>query len=210
MKWKIAGAVAVLLLFAVGIGCNGFFVNPTLTGLTIGPTTSIQTGSTVQMSAVGTYSDGSTNNVSSVSWSSSDTTIASISTGGLVTGVGSGQATITGAAQTVTGSATITVTIANLTSIKVTTDPAGLTSVVAGNSVQFVATGISNGQPVIITDSVTWSINPSSVTNASIGSTGLMTTTSQSGTSGSTPIQIVAQDPTTGITGTLNFTITNP
>ncbi|HEX8814869.1 MAG TPA: Ig-like domain-containing protein [Terriglobales bacterium] len=208
MKWKIAGSIAALLLFAVGIGCNGFFVNPTLTGLTIGPTTSIQTGSTVQMSAVGTYSDGSTNNVSNVSWSSSDTTIASISTGGLVTGVGSGQATITGAAQTVTGSATITVTIANLTSIKVTTDPAGLTSVVAGNSVQFVATGISNGQPVVITDSVTWSISPSSVTNASIDSTGFMTTTS--GGTGTQQIQISAQDPTTGITGTLNFSITNP
>jgi trimeric autotransporter adhesin len=207
MKLKLAGAIAGLLLFAAGVGCNGFFVNPTLTGLTVGPTTSIQTGQTVQMTAVGTYSDGSTNTVNNVYWSSSDTGTASVSGSGLVTGVSSGQATITGSSGTVSGTGTITVTIANLTSIKVTTDPAGLTSVVQGNSVQFVATGISNGQPVDITDSVTWNLNPTP-TGCSISSTGTLTTTSGSVTS-ATQFQVSAQDPTTGITGTLNFTL-NP
>jgi trimeric autotransporter adhesin len=208
MKLKIAGAIAILLLFAVGVGCNGFFVDPTLTGLTVGPTTSIQTGQTVQMTAVGTYNDGSTNTVSNVYWSSSATSIASVSGSGIVTGVSSGQATITGSSGTVTGTATITVTIANLTSIKVNTVPSGITSVVQGNSVQFQAIGIANGQPVDITDSVTWSTNPSSVAGVSISSTGDMSTTSGSVTS-ATQFQVIAQDPTTGITGTLNFTL-NP
>jgi trimeric autotransporter adhesin len=208
MRLKIAGAIASLLLFAVAVGCNGFFVDPTLTGLTVGPTTSIQTGQTVQMTAVGTYNDGSTNTVKNVYWSSSSTSIASVSSSGLVTGVSAGQATITGSSGTVSGTGTITVTIANLTSIKVQTQPTvGVTSVTQGDSQQFQALGTSNGQQVDITDSVTWSLNPTP-TGCSMSSTGLLTTTSGSVTS-ATQFQIIAQDPSTGITGTLNFTL-NP
>ena len=110
-KLQIAGAVGTLLMFAFGVGCNGFFVNPTLTGVTVGPTTSIQTGYTVQMTAVGTYNDGSTKTLTSgVFWSSSAPSIASVNSSGLVTGVSPGQTTIQGSASTVNGSATITVT----------------------------------------------------------------------------------------------------
>ncbi|PYX62695.1 MAG: hypothetical protein DMG74_19860, partial [Acidobacteria bacterium] len=47
------------MIFAVG--CRGFFVNPTLTTVTVGPSTpSIQQGKTLQMTATGTFDDGST------------------------------------------------------------------------------------------------------------------------------------------------------
>lgn len=203
-KLQIAGAVGTLLLFAFGIGCHGFFVNPTLTGLTVGPTTSIGTGSTVQMTAVGTYNDGSTGSISNVFWSTSDSTIASVNTGGLVKGVGPGQATISGASGTVNGSATITVTLSGITAIKVTT-PDGRTQIVWGDSEQFAAKATANGQQVDVTDSVTWSINPTN-TNLTIDTTGLLSASS-AGT-GVTPIQVVATDPTSGISGFMNFTIT--
>src|SRR5208337_4034241 len=138
-KLQIAGACATLLVFALGVGCNSFFVNPTLTGITVGPTTSIQTGGTVQMSAVGTYNDGTTNTISSgVYWSTSDSTIASVNKSGLAKGVGPGQATITGASGTVSGSATITVTLSGITAIKVTSSD-GLTQVPWGTPEQFAA-----------------------------------------------------------------------
>lgn len=207
-KLQIAGAFAVLLAFALGVGCNGFFVNPTLTGITVGPTTSVQTGSTVQMSAVGTYNDGTTSTLSSgVYWSSSDTGIASVNKSGLVSGVSPGQATITGASGTVSGSATITVTLGGLTSIKVTSSD-GTTSNTFGNSEQFVATGTANGKQYDITDSVTWSTNPTSITDVSIDSTGDLT--SSTGPTTSVTFQVVATDPTTGISGSMTYTLNPP
>ena len=202
-KLQIAGAVAALLAFALGVGCNGFFVNPTLTGLTVGPTTSIGTGSTVQMTAVGTYNDGSTGTVKNVYWSTSDSTIASVNSGGLVKGVGPGQATITGASGTVNGSATITVTLSGITAIKVTTQD-GASSITWGGSDQFVATATANGQQVVVTDSVTWSTNPTNA-NISISTTGDLSASSAG--SGSVQIQVVATDPTSGISGFMNFSV---
>jgi len=202
-KLQIAGAVAALLAFALGVGCNGFFVNPTLTGLTVGPTTSIGTGSTVQMTAVGTYNDGSTGTVKNVYWSTSDSTIASVNSGGLVKGIGPGQATITGASGTVNGSATITVTLSGITAIKVTTQD-GASSITWGGSDQFVATATANGQQVVVTDSVTWSTNPTNA-NISISTTGDLSASSAG--SGSVQIQVVATDPTSGISGFMNFSV---
>jgi hypothetical protein len=189
------------------VGCSGFFVDPTRTGITIGPTTTIQTGSTVQMSAVGTYNDGTTKALtSSVNWSSGSTTIATVSKSGLVTGVSQGQATITGASGTQTGTATITVTIGGLTSIKVTTQD-GLTNIQFGSSEQFVATGTANGKQVDITDSVTWTTNPSSITDVSLESSSGALTTTNGGETAPIQFQVIATDPTTGIRGTMTFTV---
>jgi trimeric autotransporter adhesin len=188
-------------------GCEGFFVDPVLTSLSIGPAATIQTGLTVQMNAVGTYNDGSQKNLkaSSVFWSSGTPSIATISTTGLVTGLSSGQAMITGASGTVTGTVTITVTIGGLTSIKVTTAD-GLTSIPYGSTEQFVATGTANGQPVDITHSVHWSTNPQNINDVSIDpNSGLLTTTS--GATATAQFTVVAIDPTTGISGQINFTV---
>jgi len=202
-KLQIAGAVAALLAFALGVGCNGFFVNPTLTGLTVGPTTSIGTGSTVQMTAVGQYNDGSSGTVKNVYWSTSDSTIASVTSGGLVKGIGPGQATITGASGTVNGSATITVTLTGITTIQVT-NPSG-SSVTWGGGTQFVATATANGQSgIVVTDSVTWSISPTNSNVTIDSSTGALTTGSGTGTF---QCQVIATDPTSGISGFMNFSV---
>src|SRR3977135_3066491 len=111
-KLQIVAAFATLLLFAAGVGCSGVFVNPTLTGITVGPTATIQTNNTVQGSAVVTYNDGSTKAIpTGVNWSSGTPSIATVSKSGLVTGVSQGQSIITGASGTQTGTATITVTV---------------------------------------------------------------------------------------------------
>jgi hypothetical protein len=203
---RLAG-VAVLLVALLQPGCEGFFVEPVLTGITVGPSATIQTGTTVQMNAVGTFNDGTQKNLSSsrVFWSSATPSIATISTSGLVTGLSPGQAQITGASGTVTGTVTVTVTIGGLTSIKVTTAD-GLTSIAYGSSEQFVATGTANGQTIDITDSVHWSTSPTSINDVSIASdTGLLTTTS--GPPAAVQFVVVAIDPTTGISGQINFTV---
>jgi len=53
ISW-MAATVPILLTLALALGCNGFFVDPVLTGVTGGPAVTIHTGNTVQMSAVGT------------------------------------------------------------------------------------------------------------------------------------------------------------
>ena len=104
-----------------------------------------------------------------------------------------------------TGSATVTVIVGNLTSIQVTSQD-GFTSITHGSSEQFVATGTANGQPVVITNSVTWSTNPTVIPNVSIDTkAGLLTTTS--GLTTLVQFQVIASDPTTGISGTMNFAV---
>jgi hypothetical protein len=204
-KLQIAGAFSTLLLFATVVGCNGFFINPTLTSIAVGPQASIQQGATVQESAVGTYSDGTTQTLSNVFWSSSMTSVATISSAGLVTGLSPGQVTITGSSGTVTGSTTVTVTLSGLTAITVTPTSA---SIVDGNSKQYTATGTANGKQVPITDEVTWAVSNNENNTVSIDSTGDLTTTSGGVTGSSVTIQVTATDPTTGIVGTASLTIT--
>ncbi|POA49026.1 hypothetical protein C1884_31015, partial [Pseudomonas sp. GW460-R15] len=61
--------------------------------------------------AIGTYSDGTTKNVtSSVTWGSDTPTVATITSAGVATGVGAGTATISANLSSVTGSTLLTVT----------------------------------------------------------------------------------------------------
>jgi uncharacterized protein YjdB len=185
-KPRVLGVFASLMLFLLGVGCKGFFVNPTLTTLSVGPATpSIQQGSTLQMAATGTYDDGSTKALtSSVLWSSSDKAIATVSSGGLVNAIATGSATISAASGTVSGSTTVTVTLANLVSIAVTpTSP----SIKIGQTQQFKAIGtVQGGGTTDITNSVTWSSSNTAV--ATITAAGLATA------------QTVTQSSTTNIT----------
>jgi hypothetical protein len=164
-KLQILSASATLLLFAVGIACNGFFVDPVLTSLTVGPTATINQGGTVQESAVGSYNDGSTKSLSNVQWSSGTTSVASISTSGLVTGVSPGTSTITGASGTVSGTSTITVSLSNVTGLTINPTTANIKA--NGGTAPFTAMAtISGGQPVDVSSSVTWSV--SDTTNVTV------------------------------------------
>jgi hypothetical protein len=188
------------------LSCNGFFIDPVLTGIVVGPAATIQTGNTVQMSAVGTYDDGSQKKLGKgIYWSSDTPAVAVVNSSGLVKGIGPGKALISGAHQTVSASATVTVTLGGITSIQVTTID-GLSGITYGSSEQFVATASANGQQIDITDSVTWSTNPGSIPNVSIApSTGLLTTTT--GPTTTDQFVVVALDPTSGISGQMNFVV---
>ena len=118
---------ALLLVSAFGAGCKGFFVNPTLTSITINPATpSVELGSTATLQAYGVNSNNQGMYLTSgVSWSSSDSTTAAI-TGACATaacgsatvsGLALGTATITAASESVTNTATLNVyiTVSTLT-----------------------------------------------------------------------------------------------
>jgi uncharacterized protein YjdB len=170
-------AAAFFGLLALGAlmtaGCKNFFIGPTLTTVAVSPSMpSIAVGKAQQMVATGTYDNGTTDKVTdSAGWSTSDSTIATVSSTGLVAGVASGNATISATLNGLSGSTTVTITVANLSSISITSTSQSVSS---GQTAQFTATGLlQNGNTVDLTDSVTWTSSNTAV--ATIDSSGLVT-----------------------------------
>ena len=127
-----------------------------------------QTGT--QFNAVGTFSDGSTQNLTgSVNWTSSPASVATVSnapsTEGLATGIATGNATITALFAGLAGQASLTVTNATLTSITIV--PA-MPDITLDGSQQFTATGnFSDGSTEQLTDQVTWTSSEATVATMS-------------------------------------------
>ncbi|HLV88787.1 MAG TPA: Ig-like domain-containing protein [Candidatus Sulfotelmatobacter sp.] len=116
---RLIGALAALATLALAVSCRGFFVNPTLSTITVSPTTpTLSVTQTTQMYATGTFSDNSTQTLkagsscanNTVCWSeSSGGTVITISSTGLVTGVSNGSSTVTAQSGAVTGTTSVTV-----------------------------------------------------------------------------------------------------
>ncbi len=144
---------------------------PVLTSIAVTPATAtILLGTSQQFTAIGTYSNKSTQNVTaSVNWSSSAGAVASINSAGVALSIAQGNTTITAASGTVSGSSSLTVGPPLLVSIAVSPVTA---SIPVGTSQQFTATGTyGDGSTQNLTSSATWS--SSSATIASVTSSGL-------------------------------------
>ncbi|HEY1465214.1 MAG TPA: Ig-like domain-containing protein [Terriglobales bacterium] len=157
----------VFSLLVVAAGCKGFFVNPVLQSVTVGPSNlNLQQGATQQMTATGNFDDGSTKTLTSgVIWSTSDTSIAPVSAGGVVSGAAAGTATVTAESGTVSGQATVNVSLANVTSIKIT--PTSASAAANGGTTQFSAMATVQGSstPVDVSGTVIWSTSdPTNIT----------------------------------------------
>ncbi|EGM78318.1 Ig-like domain-containing protein [Rheinheimera sp. A13L] len=159
---QAAGTVQITATLGLVSGSASLTVNSaTLTSLVITPAlSSVVAGQNRQFTATGVYSDGSSEDLTSlVTWSSSDNAIAlpnanMQSNSGLVAGLSSGTVQIRATQAAVSAEATLIVTAATLSSISVT--PV-ISSVAMGLNRQFVATGIySDGSTLTISQSVVW------------------------------------------------------
>ena len=119
-----------------------------------------------QLAAIGTYTDGSTQNLTtSVSWSSDRTDIATVGATGLVTAVASGETIISALSGTTVGSTTLTVSSSSLVLIAVT--PAN-PSIALGTGQQFAAVGLlSDGTTQDITGFAHWTSSAADVSTIS-------------------------------------------
>lgn len=127
------------------------------------------TGGTSQLTATANYSDGSEGDVTSLaSWRSSNTAVATVSSGGVVTGVAPGAATISATYRSVTGSTTFNVGT-TITSVVVSgTAPA------IGSGNQFTAIArFADGSVQDVTSQATWTSSNTDVATVSEG--GLVT-----------------------------------
>ncbi len=146
------------------------------------PVPSIAAGTSEQFIATGTFPDGTTQNLTTdITWTSSNTAVATVSNSGLASAIGPGKATISATCtvastcSALAGNATLTVTPAMLVSIAIT--PTG-PSVSAADTEQFTATGTySDNSTRILTAIVTWASSNASIASISnsSGSQGLAT-----------------------------------
>ena len=156
-KLQVAVTFVAALLVIAATACGKFFPDAgTLVAITISPNNpTIQPSKTQQFTATGTFGDSSTKDISStVTWSSSSASIATINSSGLATaGTSVGSTTITAKSGNQTASTTLTVS--NQTSNGLTIACALCTPLGSGaftvsssaGSVTFTATD-SNGQAV--------------------------------------------------------------
>ena len=154
-----AGAVCGSTTLTVG--------SAALVSIAITPATgTVPAGRPLQFYATGTYTDGSTQDLSSlVTWSSSAPPVATINAAGLASGLIVGSTTITAASGTVQGTAMLTVTSPVLASVAVT--PANA-SIAAGERQQFTATGTySDGSVQNLTNAATWTSSGPAIASVS-------------------------------------------
>src|SRR5205809_649327 len=169
----------------------------------VSPTTaSVAVGQTQQLSATPKDASGNPLTGRTVSWSSGNTAVATVSASGLVTGVGAGAATITAASEGQSGTAAITVTSVPVASVAVS--PAAA-SVPAGQAVQLSAVTKDSAGTVLTGRALTWASSNGGI--ASVNGSGLVTgvavgaatiTATSEGKSGTAAITVTALPPVTG------------
>lgn len=173
-----------------------------LTSITLSPSLpSIPLGTLQQLTATGTYNDGTHRNLStSVIWSSASPAFATVDNKGLVTGVGLGSSNMTATSGSISGTTSVTVNSANVVSLKI--QPADST-IANGTTAQLAALATFNDGStlnVTTTPGVSWNSSNSGV--ATIGSANGFATSKAAGSS-----MIGATFGTVG--GTTSLTVSN-
>ncbi len=176
----VAGSVSITVSSEGQIASAAITVSASVpvpvASVSVSPATpSLQVGATVQLSAVTRDANNNTLTGRVVTWSSGNTSIASVnSTSGLVTAVGAGSATITATSETKTGTATITVTSTPPVPVASVSVAPASSSLLVGATAQLSATTRDASNNVLTGRVVTWSSGNSGI--ASVNSTtGLVT-----------------------------------
>jgi len=199
-KLRLAGAFAALATLALAVSCTGFFVGDTLQSIAVGPASvNVPIGSQQQMQAVGTYTpSGNTKSITAASgivWAASDSS-ATVSSTGLVTGVAVGTPTITAELGTITGQASISIVLSNVTSIVITPTSGNVSANGGFVTFQAMANVSGQSQQVDVSAQAAWTITnsanytltqgvtPETVTTtaATVGEVDTLTATYTSGT----------------------------
>ncbi|MFZ6744059.1 beta strand repeat-containing protein [Undibacterium sp. JH2W] len=172
-----SGAAAITASFSGKLGSANLAVSPAfiLTGISVAPVSaSALVGSLQQFTATGTYSNGSTSNISSaVTWTSSVNSVASISSTGQVTAVSPGVTNISAAQAGQITTTSFTVTAVPVASINL--GSAASFAVLAGTSI----TNNSGGLTLVSGDvgSVSQTVDPIQVAGYSNYKSGSILTT---------------------------------
>jgi Bacterial Ig-like domain (group 2)/Protein of unknown function (DUF1573)/IPT/TIG domain/Abnormal spindle-like microcephaly-assoc'd, ASPM-SPD-2-Hydin/Galactose oxidase, central domain len=175
-----------------------------LASIALTPSTStIALGKTQQYQAVGTYSDGSTQDITTlVTWASGSPSVAGITPTGLATGSTQGTTSITATFESISASASLGVGTQVLVSLAVTP---GAASIAVGSTQQLTATGTyTDGSTQNLTSSSTWvssNTGVATVSNSGLGTavtSGNTTITATVGGMNGTAVLVVVSSTDTG------------
>jgi uncharacterized protein YjdB len=156
----------------------------------------ISGGATTQATATTTDKNGIVLTGRAVSWSSDNSSAATVSSAGVVTGVSAGTANITATSEGLSGSAAVTVATEPVASVTVSV---ASSTIGVGKTTQATATTRGAGGNVLVGRLVTWSSDNTGV--ATVSTAGLVTgvapgaaniTATSEGKSGSTGISVLA------------------
>ncbi|MXY32044.1 MAG: hypothetical protein F4179_05235 [Gammaproteobacteria bacterium] len=127
-------------------------------------------GETLQLTATVVDQNSQTMAGAPVSWTVSDNSVATASTGGLVTAVANGSATVTATSGSAAGTATVTVA---QRAARVDVSPASVEFLSLGDSVQLTAAPVDANDNAVEGATVAWSSGDDAV--ATVDSSGLVT-----------------------------------
>ena len=191
------------LLAACGAGSNTSSPSiPTLQSITVSPgQATVAAGLTDQFSAKGNYSDGTSTPLSNATWSTSDQTLATVDSQGLVTTHKPGPVTITAAIGTIANTASLTVGPPIPQSLAVI--PASSSVIIGGSAPTKLSAMLaySDGSSQDVSATATWTVvNPFTASIDSSGSvtplrTGYSTIQCTSGTFSASAVFVVLADP---------------
>ena len=176
---KARGSATIMATTSGVTGSLGFvvMVNGVVTCSQVGVSVanaSLAVGQTTQATATALDASGNPVSGSTITWSSSNTAVATVSASGLVTAVTSGSAAITASCGTASGSANLTVsgTATPVASITVALNPGNVT--VGQTSVASAVLKDASGS-VLTGRTVTWSVSAGG-NAATVSSTGVVST----------------------------------
>lgn len=169
--------------------------------ISVSPTTStLQIGSTVQLSAVTRDANNNVLTGRVIAWSSANTSIATVSSAGLVTAVAAGTVAVTVSSEGKSAPATITVSAPAPAPVASVTVSPGTSTLQTAGTVQLSATTRDANNNVLTGRVVSWSSNNTGV--ATVSGSGLVTAVS----AGSATITALSE----GKSGTSVITVSAP
>ena len=186
------------VLFAEVFGTTCEPPPPVVARVAVSPSSvSIEEGGTHQFSATAYDSDNTMISGKTFAWTSSSTSVATVNSSGLATGVDAGSTTITATVDGVSGTASLTVTEPPPVVARVAVSPSSV-MIEEGGTQQFGATAYDSDNTMISGKTFAWTSSSTSV--ATINSSGLATGVD----AGSTTITATVD----GVSGTATLTVT--
>jgi uncharacterized protein YjdB len=178
---------------------------PAVASVSVTPATaSVVAGQTVQLTATPRDASGNALTGRVVTWASSNTAVATVSSSGLVSGVTAGSATITATSEGQSGQAAVTVTAPPPVPVATVTVAPATASVAPGQTVQLTATTRDANGNTLTGRVVTWASSNTAV--ATVSSSGLVTGV----IAGSVTITATSEGRSGTATVTVTATVTNP
>ena len=177
-------------------------VSVPVASVTVSPATAaVAAGQTVQLTATPKDANGNPLTGRAITWASGNTSVATVSTSGLVTGLTAGSATITATSEGKSGSSGVTVTAVTVPVATVTVSPANGT-VFVGQTLQLTATPKDANGNALTGRTISWASSATGI--AAVNGSGLVTgqatgtatiTATSEGKSGSAGVTVTTPPP---------------